>query len=147
MAPSDDRVAPLTIRCLGTFAIQVRGIPLPPLHSRKGYWLLALLTLRQGSAIERSWVAGTFWPDASESRALAHLRRTLTDLRHALGAEAMRFCSPTPRTLRLDLTGCEVDLFDFDAAITRGDSPSLEQAVRLYRGPLLVGHHGGCEEP
>src|SRR5262249_24517994 len=38
-----------------------------------------------------------------------------------------------------DLTGAEVDVCDFDAAIAAGDEPSLERAVSLYRGPLLEG--------
>jgi class 3 adenylate cyclase len=39
----------------------------------------------------------------------------------------------------LDLAGAAVDLFAFDAAITRGDPRSLAEAVALYRGPLLEG--------
>src|SRR5262249_11139997 len=34
------------------------------------------------------------------------------------------------------------DLLIFDEAIARGDTPSLEQAVALHRGPLLQ----GCDE-
>src|SRR5207302_8267516 len=69
---------------------------------------------------------------------LYNLRRNLTDLRDALGPEAHRLQTPTPRTLRLDLAGADVDVLRFDAAIAAGDGPSLERAVRLYRGPLLV---------
>src|SRR5262249_42938489 len=71
--------------------------------------------------------------------AFASLRNSLTDLRHALGPEAFRLRSPTLHTLLLDLSGAEVDVLDFDAAITQGDQASLERAVALYRGALLEG--------
>src|SRR5262249_24790300 len=45
--------------------------------------------------------------------------------------------SPTPRTLSLDLAGADVDVIAFDQAIVRGDTAALEEAVSLYRGPLL----------
>ena len=43
----------------GPFDARVRGEPLPHLRSRKGAWLLALLVLRAGRAVQRSWLAGT----------------------------------------------------------------------------------------
>ena len=42
----------------------------------------------------------------------------------------------------LDLTDADVDLLQFDAAIKSGKLSSLQQAVALYRGPLLE----GCNE-
>jgi predicted ATPase/DNA-binding SARP family transcriptional activator len=136
-------VAPsLQIALFGPFRACVNGQPLPRLRSRKGHWLLALLALRAGCSLDRAWLAGTLWPDSSHPQALANLRNTLKDLRQALGPEAHRLHSPTSRSLLLDLSGVEVDAVAFDAAITRGGLPSLEQAVALYRGPLLE----GCEE-
>src|SRR5437667_11981593 len=130
---------PLTLRLFGPFEVRVNGAPLPRLRSRKGLWLLALLALRQGQAVERDWLAGLLWPENSQSDALYNLRRNLASLRRALGAEAGRLCSPTPHTLRLDLAGTEVDIAAFDAAIAAGDAASLQRAVALYRGPLLEG--------
>jgi predicted ATPase/class 3 adenylate cyclase len=132
----------LTLRLFGPFDVRVNGDPLPRLRSRKGQSLLALLTLRHDREVERAWLAGMLWPDRPTSLALATLRRDLTDLRRALGTEAGRLRSPTPHNLCLDLTGAEADVVAFDAAIARGDVTSLEQAVALYRGPLLE----GCEE-
>jgi DNA-binding SARP family transcriptional activator len=77
------------------------------------------------------------WPESAEAQASSSLRNSLADLRHVLEADAGRLHSPSPRTLGLDLSGVEVDVLAFDAAIDRGDSPSLEHAVSLYRGPLL----------
>jgi predicted ATPase/DNA-binding SARP family transcriptional activator len=139
MTAAEPTAPPLAFQCFGPFAVRLGGAPLPRLRSAKGYWLLALLTMRSGCAVERGWLAGLFWPEVLESQAAAHLRRSLTDLRQALGAEARRLQSPAPRTLCLDLAGCTVDVFAFDAAIARGDERSLERAVALYRGPLLEG--------
>jgi predicted ATPase/DNA-binding SARP family transcriptional activator len=124
---------------------------LPRLRSRKGEWLLALLVLRHGGEVDRRWLAETLWPESSEAQALANLRLCLKDLRRALGSEACRLRgsegSPrragvpagTPRTLSLDLADAEIDLLEFDAAVARGDTVSLERAVALYGGPLLEG--------
>jgi DNA-binding SARP family transcriptional activator len=89
--------------------------------------------------VARSWLAGVLWPDSPEPRAFTSLRESLKDLRHALGAEAGRLRSPTPRTLCLDGRGATVDVVAFDDLIARGDAPSLARAVSLYRGPLLEG--------
>jgi len=115
------------------------GAPLPPLRTRKGLWLLALLALRAERQVERTWLAGTLWPESTESDAYANLRRSLYDLRRALGPQAYRLHSVDPHTLSLDLTGACVDVVAFDRAVERGDPASLEQAVGLYRGPLLEG--------
>jgi predicted ATPase/DNA-binding SARP family transcriptional activator len=129
--------ASLEIRLFGPFNVTVGGEALPPLRSRKGQWLLALLTLRAGREVERSWLAGTLWPDHSESQALSSLRRSLTDLRTALGAEAGRLRSPTPHSLLLELQGAHADVVEFDAAA--GNPDTLERAVGSYGGPLLEG--------
>jgi predicted ATPase/class 3 adenylate cyclase/DNA-binding SARP family transcriptional activator len=134
-----DLVSPLILRLFGPFEVQVNGRPPRRLRSRKSQWLLALLALRPGVAVERSWLAGLLWPESGEPQALHSLRMCLTDLRQALGEAASRLRSPTPQTLALDLTGAEVDVLAFDAAIARGDPASLEEAIALYRGPLLVG--------
>jgi non-specific serine/threonine protein kinase len=132
-------MATLVIRLFGPPEILVRGERLPPLRSRKGLWLLALLTLRRERPVERSWLAGTLWTDSAEGQAHYNLRRSLLDLRRALGPEVGRLRSPTPHTLLLDLTGAEADAATFDAAISAGDAASLARAVELYRGPLLEG--------
>ena len=112
---------------------------LPHLRTRRGEWLLALLALRAGQAVERGWLAGTLWPDSPEGQALSNLRGSLTDLRRALGAAAGCVCAPSPRSLALDLSAIDVDVIAFDRAIARGDAASLEAAAALYRGPLLEG--------
>src|SRR5206468_8361302 len=102
-------------------------------------WLLALLVLRHGRAVDRSWLAGTLWPDSDESQALHNLRDALVHLRKALGPERARLQSPTRDTLLLDLAGAEVDVVRFDAAMKAGDEAALEGVVALHNGPLLEG--------
>jgi predicted ATPase/DNA-binding SARP family transcriptional activator len=139
MTVRDPPATPLAVSLLGPFAVCVNGVPLPRLHSRKVEAILALLILRHDRPVKRPWLAALLWPDASPSQALATLRRYVGYLRRALGPEAGRLLSPTPHSLALDLTGCAVDLVAFDAALAQGDRLSLEQAVALYRGPLLEG--------
>src|SRR5207249_5777041 len=116
----------LRLRLFGPFEVHVSGQPLPRLRSRKGYHLLALLVLRPGCPVERSWLAGTLWPDSREAQALSNLRCSLKDLRSALGPEAHRLRSSRSGSVALELDGADVDLAAFDAAIRRGDTPSLE---------------------
>jgi predicted ATPase/DNA-binding SARP family transcriptional activator len=131
--------SPLAITLFGTFDVRQAGCPVPPLRSQKGQWLLALLTLQPGRALERTWLAGLLWPDSTARQAAYNLSRNLTDLRHALGPEARRLQTPSTQTLRLDLVGAEADVLRFDEAVRRGDPPSLEEAVALHRGLLLPG--------
>ena len=81
---------PFRVWLFGTFEAQVHGRPLARLRTRRGQWVLALLVLRHGREVERSWLAGTVWPDSAEGDALQSLRQTLADLRQALGEEAAR---------------------------------------------------------
>src|SRR5262249_49411070 len=113
--------------------------PLGCVRARSVEWLLALLALRAGREVSRSWLASTLWPESSGEQALYNLRRNLRDLRRALGPAADRLGSPTRDTLCLDLNDAAVDVVAFDQAIAAGDEPSLKRAVAVYRGPLLEG--------
>ncbi len=137
-----NKPAPLSVQLFGSVLVKVNGTPLPPLRSRKGLWLLALLTLRKGKPVERDWLVGALWPDSSQTQGLAYLRHCLTELRHALGTEAARLQSPTRHTLALDLAGAEADVLTFDAGIQQGDPAALSRAIAVYTGPLL----DGCAE-
>jgi predicted ATPase/DNA-binding SARP family transcriptional activator len=138
----------LEMRLFGPFEVRIGGQPLPPLRYRKDLWLLALLALRHNQEVPRDWLAGTFWPENDESKSLFYLRKSLSSLRNALGAAAPRLLSPTPRSIRLDLTDAITDFVVFDTAVARprteaGEDAGAEreerllEAVSLYRGPLL----------
>jgi non-specific serine/threonine protein kinase len=135
-------IANVEFRLLGSFDVRIHNQPLPPLRSRREQWLLALLVLRHPREISRDWLAATLWPENEESQARFYLRKSLSNLRNALGAEAARLLAPTPRTVRLDLTGAFVDVVVFDSAMARyasaaSPADALQEAVALYRGPLL----------
>ena len=142
--PPEETLAPLKLRLFGDFAAWVCGRPLPKMRSRKETLLLALLALNGGKEINRVTLAQTLWPfpEHSTEQANQYLRRSLSELRHALGGEAGRLESPTPRTLRLDLSRCDCDVVRFDAALlaSAGTADAARKtALRLYQGPLLHG--------
>src|SRR5262249_39640021 len=139
MLSADDSSSLLCLRLLGSLQVRLHGKPLRPLRTRKGLWLLALLTLRANRDVPREWLPGPPRPDHEQSQAMASLRQPLPDLRNALGPEASRLRSPNAHALTLSLGESEADVLAFDAAIACGDKASLEAAVSLYRGPLLEG--------
>src|SRR5207245_2883583 len=98
-----------TVQLFGPLRVLIGGAPMPRLRTRSIEWLLALLVLRHGRAVDRSWLAGTLWPESDESQALHNLRDALVHLRKSLGPERARLQSPTRDTLLIDPAGAEVD--------------------------------------
>src|SRR4051812_46005694 len=129
----------LTLRLFGPLQVLVAGEPPPRVRRRSTEWLLALLALRHGHTVDRSWLAGQLWPESDPSQGLHNLRNALVELRRGLGRERARLRSPTRDTLTLDLDGAEVDVVRFDAALKAADGAALQTAVALYTGPLLEG--------
>src|SRR5262249_29839333 len=111
----------MNLRLFGDVVVQIDSRPVPPLRYRKSLWLLALLALNHGRELDRAWLSALLWPESSGPQSLYNLRRSLAELRRVLGPEGQRLGSPTPRTLALDLTGAQVDVVAFDAAIACGD--------------------------
>ncbi len=130
--------APLTIHLFGPMRVRVHGEPMPRVRTRSAEWLLALLVLRHGRTVPRSWLAGTLWPDSEETQALQNLRHALLSLRKALGSQRERLQSPTRDTLTLDFANIETDVLRFDQAVGKGEE-ALRSVVALYTGPLLEG--------
>jgi len=151
----------LTIQLFGSVTATCGSQSLPKVRSRKGLWLLALLALRANQPVSRDWLAATLWPDSDDARQT--LRRTLTDLKTALGPCGQAI-QATTHTLTLNISPQDVDALAFDALTYRGglsptSSPSagaltppelgaggrnpsaslarLDAAIQLYRAPLL----------
>lgn len=124
----------LTIRAFGPLLVTVEGESLPRLSRQAGYRLLALLALRTGPQ-PRRLLAGLLWPDSEDAQALFYLRRTLTEVKRALGS-ASDVLFATPRTLELRATEVTCDLWEFRAALARKEWTA---AVAAYAGPLLEG--------
>lgn len=121
----------------GTMQVEVGGTSLAGKLAKKECWLLALLALRPDHAVTREYLAGLLWADADEELALFYLRRSLSKVRAALGAEGERLEVIKPRSLRLHLHGAYSDVREFDRLIAKKETAALEQAVALYRAPLL----------
>jgi predicted ATPase/DNA-binding SARP family transcriptional activator/Tfp pilus assembly protein PilF len=131
----------LVVRLFGAFELRSGERQLLPF--RKDGYVFALLVLHHPNEVQRPWLAEQLWPDSLRDAARVNLRNSLSHLRRVLGSQASRLRSPTSHTLQLDLTGADVDVLAFDAAIAQGNLAALAKAIRLYRGELLQ----GCDEP
>src|SRR5207244_5642112 len=78
----------LAARLFGPVELSLHGVPLCRVRSRKERWLLILLVLSAGRELERDWLAGLLWPGSDQGTAQANLRRSLNELRRALGEPA-----------------------------------------------------------
>lgn len=132
----------LEIRLFGNPSVMV-GRDATASLTKRAIWLLAILALRKGEAIERGKIAGMLWPDSPDAAALHNLRQTLAAIRRELGEAKDAVFAPTPRTVSLDSKQASVDLWRFDELCARDGAEELEEALRLHREPLLL----GCDEP
>lgn len=106
----------LRVQLAGNFEVRTGETPIRPLRSRRGEWLLALLCWYQGREVDREWLAANLWPESPEPQARANLRRTLTDLRDALGEHDCLHAAQS-RTLSIDPARCECDLWEARSAV------------------------------
>jgi len=127
----------LELRLFGRFEAVVDGAPLRRLRTHRGQTVLAYLALHAGKAVDRASLAATVWPLSDPSDALYSLRRTLTDLRQALGEYSAALVSPTAATLMLDANRVGIDVQVFEK-LSRAEDRVCE-AADLYRGELLEG--------
>ena len=130
----------LRAQFLGAFELVVRGkkvakVPKPVQH------LLAQLALAGTNGKNRADLADTLWPDSDPDRARFYLRRSLSQLRVALGPERDRITTDADGVITLGLAGCECDMLRFHQLIQRTDPISLANAVELYGGPFLMGNN------
>lgn len=100
--------------------------------SRKGMALLAYLAVESGRPYSRDELAALLWPDFEQTRARAAVRRTLSRLNGALGAEwAIR----EGDRVRLNPAGIN-DVAQFQNHLQQGE---LDQALALYQGDFMAG--------
>ncbi len=129
----------LLLTFLGGFQARLDAGPLVTVSSRKAQALLAYLALPSGRPHAREKLATLLGGDLRAELARTSLRQSLLVLRRALAP-----VSPPPLRLHgdtatLDPGAVDVDVAAFEAAAGAVDRPSLERAVRLYRGELLDG--------
>jgi DNA-binding SARP family transcriptional activator/predicted ATPase len=113
------------------------------LETAKTTALLAYLAVRR-QPVRRAKLMALFWPDLSDERAAANLRRGLWDIRRRLPDAVPPLHADRETIGFLPHPNVFVDVFEFSgkAGIEAGhcdELASLKAAVDLYRGDLLDG--------
>ena len=103
------------VRLFGCPEIDCDGVAKTP-DTRKAVAVLAYLAV-EGPSARRDRLAWMLWPESSQERARAALRRTLTSLRSVIGAEGL---SSTRETITLEHGRVSIDTVSFRDAIDAG---------------------------
>ena len=142
----------LRIRCFGQLDVTVNGAPLhdllrsPTLRALLGYFVL-----HRDHVLTRWQVAGAFWPEAEDAQARRALNTLLWRFRQVGDGCLTPGLHLTRHTVRWSPPpGCWIDVAAFEdltlwleETTLRQAAPEdvlldLQQAVQLYRGPLLA---------
>jgi DNA-binding SARP family transcriptional activator len=124
-------VVPSIVTLFGSPAITRDGAVHVP-DTRKAVAVLAYLAV-EGPTVGRDRLAWLLWPESSQERARATLRRTLTSLRSAIGSNGLR---ATRESVTLEVSEVSVDAVEFLQAAEAGDHARV---VDLYTGEFLAG--------
>lgn len=133
----------LYIRLFGSPSVERDGQPVPSFKSRKVLALLTYLALCPG-AHPRSKLAGLFWSDVSEHKALDNLRFALWNLTETLEtnvftADRLTVAWQTNSEVWLDAQELlDPQLADGHATLSPEMLALRERVVDLYRGDLLA---------
>lgn len=130
----------LRVRLLGSFEVEVAGVPVDPdrwPYARPRELLALLLLHREGRT--RDQIAAALWPDAGPTQARNSVHVTLHHLRKAL--ERPEWVELVDGRYRIaDTLRVEVDTERIEAAAGCADldTGALRGAFELYRGDLLA---------
>ncbi len=129
----------LDIRLLGEFAVSNGGTQLTSINSQRLQCLLAYLLLHRDAPVARQRLAFLFWPDSTEAQARSNLRNLLHALGQALPNNGEHFIETDGQTVQWRAgTSYTLDVDTLLAALDSAQTPQdLQQALALYRGPLL----------
>ena len=122
------------LRLLGSLDLQDEGgTELRLLRQPKRMSVLAFLAASEPGAFHRrDRLLALFWPESSTKSARHGLRQALYELRKELGDDAVLQRGVEEIALNRQVVAC--DLTQLESAIAQG---RLEEAMELYRGPLL----------
>ncbi len=134
---------PVHLQLLGNFRLLINGREVTSWRSRNLRWLLGILAIRAGETVDRSWLAGTLWPNSTEQQALANLRLNLSYVRTALGEYRTALTQTGSRVVSLDAAVCSCDALQLMSISIEGSELALHSATKLYNGELMP----GCEIP
>jgi DNA-binding SARP family transcriptional activator len=104
--------------------------------TRKAVALLAYLAVTK-SAHTRDGLCNLLWPDYDHQHARGALRRTLSTLRKALGADWIE--TDRERVALRRGHSLRIDVDEFRERLSSVQPKALAEAVELYRGDLLAG--------
>ena len=152
-------VRAVQISALGLFEIRSETGGSIEVRRPQALMLLKLLLMRRGHSVTDTELMGALWPDGAPEGARDSLRVLVHDLRHALEpllprGNASRFVARRTRgylvredaPLRTDIDAFEDAVSVGLRAGAAGDvdeaSLQLDEALRLYRGPLFEGDAG-----
>jgi adenylate cyclase len=131
-------MARLTLTLFGGFQGRLGDGAALTLPTRKAQALLAFLALPAGRPHPREKLASMLWGGVGEPQARGGLRQALFTLRKAVPAEPPALLIDGG-TVALDPTAVDVDVVEFESAMTEDTPAALARAVSLYRGDLLEG--------
>ncbi len=131
-------MTPLHIYLLGDLRIVDDAHSIIPLNSPRAQSLLAYMVLHAGEPLTRRHLAFLLWSDSSEDQARSNLRKLLHDLRRLLPEVDSLIEAQGPSLLWRRDAPYTLDVADFERSVEQATSAKeLQQAVGLYRGPLL----------
>jgi DNA-binding SARP family transcriptional activator/TolB-like protein len=117
---------------LGRLALEADSEPIEGAAGRpRSLALLAILASGGEAGVARDNLLLYLWPESNTQRARNSLHQALHTTRRHLGEGAVL---ADALTVRLNPAAFSTDLWDFQAALDRGD---VEHAVELYEGPFL----------
>src|SRR5215471_3047791 len=128
----------LAINLLGAPEIHIAGTPLS-LHNHKAGALLYYLAA-SGRPHTRDHIATLLWSESPESNARHSLRSSLYHIRQVLhsGGVAQALTAESD-LIYLNFGYSSCDVIRFRQLLKEGHENALNEAVSLYRGPLLQG--------
>ncbi|HJR16613.1 MAG TPA: tetratricopeptide repeat protein, partial [Gemmatimonadales bacterium] len=131
----------LRLKVLGGISVERDDQPLSSNGPRPRLLALLALVAGHGSGISRDKLSAYLWPESDTPRARNSLKQGLCSIRQSFG---IPLAKSVGGLIRLDPALIEVDLWQFDAALARGDEAA---AVAVYRGPFLDGFYvSGLDE-
>lgn len=136
-AAVDEAPVALDIRLFGQANVCAKGVPLRFAKRATTLGLLAYLILRRGAPVARAHLAFMLFPDETEEKALAELRRYLYLASTALPAPGDEpWFVADGDTVRWNANArCHIDVLAFERL---AEQPSTyDAAVELYAGDLL----------
>ena len=138
----------IRIELLGTLRITCGDTPVASVNTARMQSLLAYVVLHAEAPQSREHLAYLLWPESEESQARTNLRQVLHHLRRALPADCFALITDNQTVQWRRGPDCTVDVFEFEAAVTRGahaaqrgdcasEREELEEAAHLYQDDLI----------